>query len=157
MQTGELMESVQKTQPKKYNRNDLIIIVFDGDCNLCNRAVNFIIKRDPAERFAFVPLESSYGQFLVEKFDLQDQSQSTLLFIDNDKCAIRSDAVLFVAAHLSGGWPLLRFFRIIPRSIRDWFYDGIARNRYKLFGRSDKCLVTDKSVSSRFITQKPEL
>lgn len=127
------------------------IVIFDGVCNFCNSAVNFIIKRDPAGRFAFTPMQSSVGQALIEDLGASMVGVDTFLLIKNGQCFERTDAALEIAKDLTGYWHWLRILKALPRPVRDYFYRLFARNRYKLFGRRDICMVPTESVRERFL------
>ncbi|HTJ52492.1 MAG TPA: DCC1-like thiol-disulfide oxidoreductase family protein [Cyclobacteriaceae bacterium] len=128
------------------------IVLFDGVCNLCQGAVQFIIKRDPKARFKFASLQSGFGQAIISRNELSTStSGQTIILIRNDKCFERSRAVLEIARYLSGGWPLLYVFIVIPRFLRDPVYNLIARNRYRLFGKQESCMLPDPDIISRFI------
>lgn len=115
------------------------IILFDGVCNLCNGATNFIEKRDKKEIFYFVPLQSEEGNFLLKKYKLTVYELNTIILLDNDKVYIKSTAILQIVRQMSGIWPFLFVLMIIPRFIRDNCYDFIAKNRHKWFGESKEC------------------
>jgi predicted DCC family thiol-disulfide oxidoreductase YuxK len=128
------------------------IVLFDGVCNLCQGAVQFIIKRDPKARFKFASLQSGFGQAIISSHELNTSSSGqTIILIRNNKCFKRSRAVLEIARYLSGGWPLLYVFIVIPKFIRDPVYNLIARNRYRLFGKQESCMLPGPDVISRFI------
>ena len=130
------------------NRN---IVVFDGVCNFCNGAVNFIIKRDREGVFAFTPMQSDLAQELMEKYQIYNVGIDTFLLIKNDQCFIFSDAALEITKDLSGFWYFFNVFKLVPRSFRDFFYRLFARNRYALFGRQKECMTPTEDVKSRFI------
>ena len=125
------------------------IIIFDDECNLCNRSVNFIIKRDLKKNFLFTSLNNDFAQSLIQKYNLKIASESIIL-IKNNKTYIRTDAILEVIKNINGFWYIFGIFKIIPRSIRDYFYKIIARNRYNFFGKDGKCLIPTDDVKSRF-------
>ena len=126
------------------------VIFFDGVCNLCNASVNFIIKRDRKAYYKFSSLQSSYaGKMLPEHLTESTKLQS-LVVLDN-KMLIKSTAALSIAQHLSGLWPLLYTFIIVPPFIRHFLYDLIARNRYKLFGKKDECMIPAPELKNLFI------
>ena len=127
------------------------IVVFDGVCNFCNGAVNFIIKRDPDGVFAFTPMQSDLAGELMQKYDLPDAGVDTFFLIKNGQCFVFSSAALEITKDLTGFWYLFNVFRLVPRPIRDAVYKLFARNRYKLFGRKDVCPVPSKEVRARFI------
>lgn len=126
------------------------VILFDGVCNLCSGAVQFVIKRDPAATFSFASLQSDYGQQHLQRFGLNTSLFHSIILIQGDKFYERSDAALEITRHLKGAWPLLYGFKIIPRFIRDGIYNLIGRNRYKLFGKKDACWIPTPELKSRF-------
>lgn len=127
------------------------IVIFDGVCNFCNGAVNFIIKRDPDGIFAFTPMQSDLARELMDKHKIHNVGIDTFLLIKNDQCFVFSSAALEIAKDLYGLWYIFRVFRFVPSSIRDFFYKVFARNRYALFGRQDTCIVPTKEMRSRFV------
>ena len=129
---------------------DTNIIIYDGVCNFCNGAVNFINKRDKYNIFVFSPMQSEYATKLIEKYAIDNAGIDTFLLIKNNKCYIWSNAALEISKDLSGFWYLFNVFKIIPAFIRDFFYRLFARNRYLLFGRSKKCVIPSKEVRNKF-------
>lgn len=127
------------------------LVVFDGVCKLCNRAVNFIIKRDPDAKFLFVPIQSPLARGLMEKHRVNQTGVDTFVLIKAGQCFTQSDAALAIAKDLSGCWPMLRFLSLFPRSLRDYVYRVIARNRYRIFGRYKACKMPDEDYKSRFL------
>ncbi|MFT4772513.1 MAG: putative DCC family thiol-disulfide oxidoreductase YuxK [Cryomorphaceae bacterium] len=126
------------------------LILFDGYCNLCNGAVQFIIKRDPKEHFRFSSLSWPPAQTLLEKHREFGEVDSILLFEDGELYQ-KSTAALKIAGRLSGLWPLMKVFFIVPGFLRDLVYDFIARNRYRWFGKKDTCMMPEKKVDHLFI------
>jgi predicted DCC family thiol-disulfide oxidoreductase YuxK len=126
------------------------IILFDGICNLCNSSVQFILKRDPDAHFRFGSLQSDFGQASIEKYGLS-KNLSSIVLIEDDKSFIKSTAALKISKHLQGAWKLLSILQIIPRPLRDFFYDIIAKNRYKWFGKQDSCMLPSPEYKDRFI------
>ncbi|WP_404377515.1 thiol-disulfide oxidoreductase DCC family protein [Vreelandella aquamarina] len=131
--------------------NNPHIVIFDGVCNFCNGAVNFIIQRDPEGVFAFTPMQSELARELTQRFNVHDVGMDTLVLIKNDECYVLSDAALEIAKDLKGPWRLCYALKIVPRPIRDAAYKLFARNRYKLFGKRDVCMVPSAEVKSRFV------
>jgi len=127
------------------------IVIFDGVCNFCNGVVNFIIKRDPAARFMFAPMQSDVGQELIKKHGAEMAGSDTLRLVKDGRCYERTDAVFEITKDLSGFWYLFRVMAILPRPIRDYFYRLFARNRYTLFGKRDMCMVPTENVRERFL------
>ncbi len=127
------------------------IILFDGVCNLCNGAVNFVIDRDPAGFFKFAPLQSNTGRALLEQHALPTETLDSIVLIEGGRVYQRSGAALRIARRLRGGWPLLYSFIIVPRFIRDRVYDFIAAHRYRWFGKEDACRVPTPALRARFL------
>ena len=130
---------------------DRLNILFDGVCNLCNGFVVFIIKRDPEAKFKFASLQSEEGERVQEEFNLEPHDIRTMVLVDNDKFYVKSDAALRILKELSGLWSLLYYFIFVPRPIRDFVYDIVARNRYRWFGRQDECMVPTPELKKRFL------
>ena len=130
------------------------IILFDGVCNLCNGAINFIIKRDKHKVFVYASLQSEIGQKLIAERNINTQEIDSILLIDPGIAYYhKSTAALQIAKHLRGGYPLLSVFFILPKFFRDWVYDIIARNRYKWFGKKDSCMIPTPELKALFIDQ----
>lgn len=127
------------------------ILLFDGICNLCNRTVQFVIKRDPKALFRFVSLQSDYGQTLLKKLSLPTDNFDSFVLITGKKYYLRSTAGLQVLKLMGGGWKLFYALMIFPRPLRDFVYGLIARARYKVFGKRDNCMVPTLEQKERFI------
>ncbi|MFA7555159.1 MAG: DCC1-like thiol-disulfide oxidoreductase family protein [Spongiibacteraceae bacterium] len=134
--------------------NNRYIVIFDGVCNFCNGAVNFIIKRDPEGLFAFTPMQSELAKELMLRYAINNVSVDTIVLIKNDQCFVFSSAALEIAKDLTGYWYMFNVFKVIPSFVRDLIYKLFARNRYRLFGRQDTCIVPNEDVRSRFIDTK---
>ncbi|HVF82334.1 MAG TPA: thiol-disulfide oxidoreductase DCC family protein, partial [Flavisolibacter sp.] len=116
------------------------IILFDGICNFCNAAVNFIIKQDKKKTFRFAALQSEAGQKLLEEYELPKEGFDSFVLIDEEKVYKKSAAGLRVYSKLPWYWKWTQIFWIAPPFIKDAVYDFIARNRYKWFGKKDACI-----------------
>ena len=130
---------------------DKIIVLFDGVCNLCNGAVQFIIKRDKSSKFLFASLQSDYGQSQLSRFGLDPALLHSIIAIEDGKFYERSDAALKIATHLAQPWPMLRMSKILPRALRDWVYDLIAMNRYRMFGKRESCMLPTPEMKAKFL------
>ncbi len=128
-----------------------IIILFDGVCNLCNGAVQFIIKRDKEEKFMFASLQSAFGKTQLIKAGLDPVTLQTIIVIDHNVALQQSDAALKIASHLNSPWSWLLVFRFVPKVIRDAVYNLIAKHRYTLFGKQDHCMIPTSELKARFI------
>lgn len=140
-----------KQTNSKLTLQDKDIILFDGVCNLCNHAVNFIIDHDPSQRFVFASLQSNSGQELLQQYDLDEQYLDSLVLIQRKKAYLKSAAALRIARYLSGIWPLSYAFILLPPFIRNFFYDIVARFRYRLFGRRSQCRIPTPELKARFL------
>lgn len=130
---------------------DKPIIFFDGVCNLCNSSIQFIIKRDVRENFVFSSLQSRNAQKYLSDDLSSEKNLKSIVLKAGDKTLVKSGAVLTIARNLPGLWPLLYVFILVPRFIRDWVYDVIAKNRYKWFGKKDQCMIPSPELKRRFI------
>jgi predicted DCC family thiol-disulfide oxidoreductase YuxK len=127
------------------------ILLFDGVCNLCNSSVNFIIDHDPKGRFKFAALQSEFGQKKLEELGFDQEEFDSLVLLSGDKVYKKSSAALRIAKKLSGLYPLLYVFIIIPPFIRHGVYDVIAKNRYKWWGKRDSCRMPTPELKARFV------
>jgi predicted DCC family thiol-disulfide oxidoreductase YuxK len=126
------------------------IILFDGVCNLCNRSVQFILKRDSIGYFKFASLQGETGQALLKKHGLNHDLTSFIL-IENEKVYLKSSAALRVSSKLDGAWGMLWLFRILPLFFRDFIYDIVAKNRYRWFGKEESCMLPLPKWKDRFL------
>lgn len=127
------------------------IILFDGVCNFCNGSVNFIIERDPTAYFKFAPLQSEIGQKLIDEHGVNKAETDSVILIESGKVYTHSTAALRVARKLTGAWKLFYGFWIVPKFIRDFAYKLFAKNRYKMFGKIDACMLPTPDVRARFL------
>ncbi|WP_340073680.1 thiol-disulfide oxidoreductase DCC family protein [Leptobacterium sp. I13] len=129
------------------------IILFDGVCNLCNGSVRFILKRDKKEVFLFAALQSEVGEQLVKERSIDTSVIDSIILIDPGIAYYaRSTAALEIAEEFGGLWSILRVFKwLLPTSLRDWFYDIIAKNRYKWFGKKEHCMIPTPELKARFL------
>ncbi|HYQ56811.1 MAG TPA: DCC1-like thiol-disulfide oxidoreductase family protein [Draconibacterium sp.] len=114
------------------------IILFDGVCNLCNSFMDLILGKARENQFKMIPLQSEEGQNILNKFELGDEPD-TVFFIQNNHVFSESEAILEICKHLKAPWRWLGVFQILPKKTRDRFYRGVAKNRYKWFGKRANC------------------
>ncbi|MFD2583820.1 thiol-disulfide oxidoreductase DCC family protein [Pedobacter vanadiisoli] len=126
------------------------VIFFDGVCNLCNSSVQFVIAHDKKDQFRFTPLQGDYAKEMLPEFNADQQKLNTILLLVNGKLYTKSSAALRIARKLNGLIPLLYVFLIVPKFIRDWFYDMIAKNRYKWWGKQESCWLPTPELKSKF-------
>jgi predicted DCC family thiol-disulfide oxidoreductase YuxK len=127
------------------------VVLFDGVCRLCNGWAKFLIRHDCERRFRLCSVQSAEGQAILAWFGLPTDTFETMAYVEGETLFVRSDAVLRIVAQLPGAWSLLAALRFLPRVLRDWCYDRIALNRYRLFGRYDTCLLPDADHQQRFL------
>jgi predicted DCC family thiol-disulfide oxidoreductase YuxK len=127
------------------------IVLFDGICNLCNKAVQFIISRDRKAKFRFASLQSEAGTLLSRQIGLPSGSNDSLVYIMDKRFFIKSAAVLQILRRLGGGWRLLFGLIIIPWFLRDLLYDFVAQRRYRYFGKSESCMIPAPQYKGRFL------
>ena len=137
--------------PGSLDASDKIVVLFDGVCNLCNGAVQFIIKRDRSSKFLFASLQSDFGQSQLLKFRLDPSKLHSIIVLEDGKLYERSEAALKIASRLAQPWPLFATFRILPRFFRDWVYDLVAMNRYRMFGKKESCMIPTPETKARFV------
>ena len=131
--------------------NQQPIILFDGVCNFCNSAVNFVIKRNSKLNIMFAPMQTEAGQKLLQQYNLPLNDMASFIFIDNGKVYRQSTGALKVCRYLRGLWPLCYGLIIVPKFIRDAIYNRVAKNRYKWFGVRQQCMIPTPEVKARFL------
>ncbi|MCJ9427866.1 DCC1-like thiol-disulfide oxidoreductase family protein [Kordiimonas sp. A6E486] len=129
------------------------LMLYDGVCNLCNGMVRFILKRDRRALFRFASVQSDYAAQALMRFGKVWEGDTFYLILDG-RLYDRSSAALRILARLSFPWPMMAVFLIVPKPLRDWVYGLVAKNRYRLFGRTETCQMPDKSVRDRFLDLK---
>lgn len=125
------------------------LVLFDGVCNFCNGSVNFIIRHDKDDRFRFAPLQSDLGRENIDRFGLD--SLDSIILVEDDRAFAHSTAALRIARGLGFPWSLSYAAIIVPRFLRDFFYKTFAKYRYKLFGRTDACMIPTPEVRAKFL------
>ncbi len=120
--------------PEKNN-----IIIFDGWCNLCGWTVRFIKKHDHSNKFVYVSIQSPEAKELEKRYQVDPEKSDSVIYIENGKAFIKSEAFFRIAKQLGGLYKWLNVFKFIPQTLSDKIYDFIARNRYKWFGKKDSC------------------
>lgn len=129
--------------------SDRPIVFFDGECNLCNGGVQFLIRHDREKKFLFGTLQSDRGKAILRQFSTAPPDSFILSY--RGKSYIRSGAALRIFRELGGFWSLLYVFMIVPRFLRDGIYDCVARNRYRWFGKRSECMIPTPELKARFL------
>ena len=138
------------------------IILYDGVCGLCNRLVQFILRRDPAGIFRFSSLQSALAAEVLARHGANSQDLDTVYVVveygqPGERVLPRSDAIIFVlrqlgTSHRAMFWRIsASLLQLVPAPIRDWGYRLVARNRYRVFGRSESCILPDAESRDRFL------
>ena len=127
------------------------LVLYDGQCGLCNRSVQMILRHDRRGCFRFAALQSELGQALLKRHGLPAEAISTVVLVDDGEVFTRSRAAFRIAGKMDAPWPALRALGIVPAPLRDVVYDWVARNRYRWFGRTDACMLPPPEVRARFL------
>lgn len=128
------------------------IVLFDGVCNFCNASVLKVIKMDKKNVFLFASLQSEIGKEITQHFNIDTTKTDSIILVESKATyAIKSTAALKIAKHFGGFWWIFQIFWILPTSFRDFFYNYIANNRYKWFGKKESCMVPTPEIKSKFI------
>jgi predicted DCC family thiol-disulfide oxidoreductase YuxK len=127
------------------------VLLFDGVCNLCSGAVQFIIKHDKKSVIKFASLQSASGQELLKQYHINSETFNTMIYIQNQVVYTESNAALKIASTLGGLWKTAVVLYIFPSFIRNAFYRMVSRNRYRIFGKRETCMIPSPEIVSRFL------
>ena len=127
------------------------IVFFDGVCLLCNRTVDFLIRADRGRKLKFASLQSTVAKQTLPGNLMKDKFTDTVIFIDSDKIYTHSTAILRIIGCLPFPYPLALIFLAIPKFLRDWLYNIIAKYRYNWFGKRESCRMPDARTYDRII------
>ena len=132
------------------------IVLYDGVCGLCNRLVQFLLKRDTHDRFRFASLQSEFSHALLTRHKLDPHDLDTVYVVKDhnqpgETLLARSDAILYMLNQLGGIWSLSGIGRVLPRAIRDALYKIVARNRYSVFGKHESCMLPEPQHRAKFL------
>ncbi len=128
------------------------LILFDGVCNLCNAAIQYVIKHDKNDLFRYAPLQSEIGKAVIVRFNIDmKKTDSILLYSEENGLSVKSSAALKVAKHLGFPRNLMVVFFIVPTFIRNWVYDYIAKNRYQWYGKKEECMIPTPELKAKFL------
>ena len=132
------------------------LVLYDGVCGLCNRLTQFLLRHDHRRVFVFASLQSEVGRATVRRFGGDPEELTTFYVIAHYQATTsrfftRSDAALFVASQLGWPWRAAVMARCLPKAIRNYAYDVVARTRYRVFGRYDECVMPTPEFRDRFI------
>jgi len=127
------------------------LVLFDGVCNLCSGWVLFLIKRDPCAEISFCAVQTEQGKALLKSIGLATDEIETMAYIRHGEVFLRSTAFLEMTKKLPAAWPCLSVALYLPKRVRDCLYNLIARNRYRIAGKKQHCLIPSDELKSRFI------
>ncbi|TGQ51450.1 DUF393 domain-containing protein [Mesorhizobium sp. M1C.F.Ca.ET.193.01.1.1] len=147
----DLPEPKRPLLPGRASDADRPLIVFDGVCVFCSGFVQMIVKLDRAKRFRFATAQSPFGEALFRKYGLPTDNYETNLAVIDGDAFTKLDSFVAVMAALGWPWRAARLLLVLPRPLRDWLYDRVARNRYALFGRKDSCEIPSAELRQRLI------
>lgn len=130
------------------------IILFDGECNLCDRSVQLLLKNDPNDKFRFVSLQSDIGRQIQQQYGIDSSKMNSVILIDNyTEYKSKTSAIFSVTRTMGGMWTLFNIFWIVPRFIRDSIYTWITKNRYHWFGKKNTCMVMTNDIRNKFLDE----
>jgi predicted DCC family thiol-disulfide oxidoreductase YuxK len=127
------------------------LIVYDGHCVICNASVHYIFNYDKTNSIHFANSESKAAEHLKNESNIEFNADLSVVFYSDDRLYFQSDAVIEVSRHLRFPFNLLKYFRFIPKGFRDWVYQLIANNRYRIFRRRQSCIIPDKELQKRIV------
>jgi len=141
----------QEFQMNQQNIQHKGLIIFDGYCNLCSGLVQFLINRDKKDYFRFLSLQSDLTQKILASHKIPVNYNESIILIIENKLFFKSDAVLKITDKLGRFWVIFKVLRIIPKPMRDFLYDLVAKYRYKIFGKKQICMVSSENYRYKFI------
>ena len=132
------------------------IVLYDGVCGLCNRLTQFLLKRDTHDRLRFASLQSEFAAAILKRHGKDTRDLDTVYVVrdyeqPNEVLLARSDAILCLGEQLGGIWSVARLGKAIPKSLRDWIYKLVARNRYRVFGKYESCMMPEPKYRQKFL------
>ena len=138
------------------NQSPHPIVLYDGVCGLCNRLNQFLLKRDRQDRFRFASLQSSLAESLTRRHGADPKDLDTVYVVvdhnlPTEHLLSRSDAIIYVLTQLGGIWKALDVARVLPKALRNIAYNIVAKNRYRVFGKHDSCMLPDPKSKDKFL------
>ena len=132
------------------------IVLYDGVCGLCNRLNQFLLKRDSHDRLRFASLQSSLAESLTLRHGASPKDLDTVyVVVDHNRptehLLSRSDAIIYMLTQLGGIWKAMGLAKILPRALRNIAYNIVAKNRYRVFGKHDSCMLPDPKNKEKFL------
>lgn len=128
------------------------IIFFDGVCNLCNTSIDFVIQRDNNDHFLVGALQEDLSREILSNYDVREDYLDSIILLEKGEIYYKSTAALKIARNLTGLWPALYAFIILPKFLRDPIYDWIGSNRYRWFGKKNTCRLPTPAEKAKFLS-----
>ncbi|HEX8695347.1 MAG TPA: thiol-disulfide oxidoreductase DCC family protein [Longimicrobium sp.] len=127
------------------------IVLYDGVCGLCNRSVQLILRNDRRGRFRFAALQSDAGKAMLREHGMPEDALDTVVLVEGGRAYRKSRAACRIARRMDAPWPVLWPLLVVPRPVADFFYDLVARHRYRIFGKTEACMLPPPEVRARFL------
>jgi predicted DCC family thiol-disulfide oxidoreductase YuxK len=131
--------------------DDRPIVIFDGNCVLCSSFAQFMLRTDRRRHFRLMAAQTPVGAALYEHFGLDPVNYETNILLENGQAWFKSEGSIRIFERLGFPWSLISMGRLLPRAVRDWLYELVARNRLRWFGVRKTCFLPDPSEADRFI------
>ncbi len=132
--------------------SDKKLVLFDGVCNLCNGAIQFMIRHDKDDTFRYAALQSDIGKKLMMQRNIDTEKVDSIILIEPGVAYYnKSDAALQIGKHLKGYRTISSLLHLIPSGLRNIVYDFIARNRYKWYGKKEACMIPTPELKAKFL------
>lgn len=145
------MNEANMQLPPHIRPNDRVVL-FDGVCKLCRGWCRFLIRHDPQVKIKLCSVQSAEGQDILSWLGLPADAFTTMLYLQGNRLYCKSDAFLEIVCQLPRPWCYLRYLDVVPKGLRDWCYDRIALNRYRIFGRYQQCRLPSAEENAHFLT-----
>jgi predicted DCC family thiol-disulfide oxidoreductase YuxK len=126
------------------------IILFDGECGLCCSLIKFIQKRKYRVKFRYIALQSGEGEKILKEYGLSALGLTSVVYIRNNHCYLKSTAVLFILKDLGGLWQALYILRVIPKPVRDAVYNLVSKNRHRFIGKQKSCKLEKVKLNKKY-------
>lgn len=126
-------------------------LFYDGECGFCSRTVRFVLAHERSAQLRFAALQSGFARHQLKSHGIDEPSMETMYVIDGDTLYERSDAALRVAGMLRPPWSWAKWFSWVPKGLRDWAYDRVARHRHQLGEATSACELPSADDRARFL------
>ena len=130
-------------------KNEIMTILFDGVCSLCQSSIRYVLRNDKEKKFKFTPIQGEFAKTKLKQNEIN--TLDSIVLFDDKKVYYKSNAVLKICVILGGWHKLFYIGYLVPKKLRDWAYELIAKKRYSWFGKHDRCMIPDKKIKSRFL------